>query len=233
MAEPQFREIQLSGKQLVFLFMTTVVLAVVVFLLGVSVGRGARGVTDGLVEQAADVMPPDDLPPPTEMTAADLQYHDTLKQQVTPPVEPEPVAESPTVAAEDLDPIQEPVPDEEPARPAAAEPAPPPPAPAPQPRAEPARQTRPAPARQTRPAEQAPARAQEGWQLQVGAYSSRENADRQVALLRSRNYNAFVMSDGPGNLHRVRVGPYADRAEADRAAARLLREEGLRSSVIR
>ena len=35
MAEQQFREIQLSGKQLVFLFMTSVALAVGVFLLGV------------------------------------------------------------------------------------------------------------------------------------------------------------------------------------------------------
>ena len=42
MTDQGFREIQLSGKQLVFLFMASVVLAVVVFLLGVSVGRGVR-----------------------------------------------------------------------------------------------------------------------------------------------------------------------------------------------
>ena len=41
MSDQGFREIQLSGKQLVFLFMATVVVAVTVFLLGVSVGRGA------------------------------------------------------------------------------------------------------------------------------------------------------------------------------------------------
>ena len=35
-----FREIQLSGKQLVFFCMAAVVIAVVIFLLGVQVGRG-------------------------------------------------------------------------------------------------------------------------------------------------------------------------------------------------
>ena len=37
-----FHEIQLNGKQLVFLFMTGTVVAVVIFLLGVFVGRGVR-----------------------------------------------------------------------------------------------------------------------------------------------------------------------------------------------
>ena len=37
-----FHEIQLSGKQLVFLFMATTVVSVVIFLCGVLVGRGVR-----------------------------------------------------------------------------------------------------------------------------------------------------------------------------------------------
>ena len=39
-----FREIQLSGKQLVFLFMAATVVSVVIFLCGVLVGRGVRTV---------------------------------------------------------------------------------------------------------------------------------------------------------------------------------------------
>ena len=41
-AEDGFHEIQLSGKQLVFLFMATTVVSIVIFLCGVLVGRGAR-----------------------------------------------------------------------------------------------------------------------------------------------------------------------------------------------
>src|SRR5437762_1745197 len=37
-----FHEIQLNGKQLVFLFMAATVVSVVIFLLGVFVGRGVR-----------------------------------------------------------------------------------------------------------------------------------------------------------------------------------------------
>src|SRR5687768_9042008 len=37
-----FHEIQLSGKQLVFLFMATTVVSVVIFLCGIIVGRGVR-----------------------------------------------------------------------------------------------------------------------------------------------------------------------------------------------
>ncbi len=37
-----FHEIQLNGKQLVFLFMAATVVSVVIFLCGVLVGRGVR-----------------------------------------------------------------------------------------------------------------------------------------------------------------------------------------------
>ena len=40
LADQGFHEIQLSGKQLVFLFMATTVVAVLIFLCGVKVGRG-------------------------------------------------------------------------------------------------------------------------------------------------------------------------------------------------
>ena len=42
MADEGFHEIQLNGKQLVFLFMAATVVSVVVFLLGVMVGRNVR-----------------------------------------------------------------------------------------------------------------------------------------------------------------------------------------------
>ncbi|HEV3483853.1 MAG TPA: hypothetical protein VG106_00485, partial [Vicinamibacterales bacterium] len=49
-----FHEIQLSGKQLVFLFMATTVVSVFIFLCGVLVGRGVRAekAPDSLEETA-------------------------------------------------------------------------------------------------------------------------------------------------------------------------------------
>ncbi len=42
-----FHEIQLNGKQLVFLFMAATVVSVVIFLCGVLVGRGVRSQLSG------------------------------------------------------------------------------------------------------------------------------------------------------------------------------------------
>ena len=42
MSDEGFHEIQLNGKQLVFLFMAATVVSVVIFLCGVMVGRGVR-----------------------------------------------------------------------------------------------------------------------------------------------------------------------------------------------
>ena len=59
-----FHEIQLNGKQLVFLFMAVTVVSVVIFLCGVLVGRGVRiddGASAVLEAQAATPAPP--VPP--------------------------------------------------------------------------------------------------------------------------------------------------------------------------
>ena len=58
--------------------------------------------------------------------------------------------------------------------------------------------------------------------LQVGLYSSKENAETHVQQLKAQGFTAFVLeSTGPGPRFRVRMGPYADKAEADRQVARL------------
>jgi hypothetical protein len=63
-----FHEIQLSGKQLVFLFMATTVVSVVIFLCGVLVGRGVKGDTVSAAESAA--APPAAVATPSEPAAA-------------------------------------------------------------------------------------------------------------------------------------------------------------------
>ena len=95
MSEQGFREIQLGGKQLVFLFMASVVFAVAIFLLGISVGRGVRSATTPSpeTEVAVNVPPaPAEMPPATQTTPQDLEYHDKLQGQSAPPAEgPAPV----------------------------------------------------------------------------------------------------------------------------------------------
>ncbi len=64
---------------------------------------------------------------------------------------------------------------------------------------------------------------QGGWAVQAGSFSSLENARRLAATLQSMGYDSFVSEtvvDGR-NLHRVRIGPLANRKAADRIAKEL------------
>ena len=70
-----FHEIQLNGKQLVFLFMAATVVSVVIFLCGVLVGRGVRAERGNGTETAAVNDSPADItptqpPPPLVSPAA-------------------------------------------------------------------------------------------------------------------------------------------------------------------
>ncbi|MGH2571463.1 MAG: hypothetical protein ACRDGR_09565, partial [bacterium] len=87
-----FHEIQLSGKQLVFLFMATTVVSVVIFLCGVLVGRGVRA------ERGAEIPEPTlaGAPAPTDTVA---EADPMAAEPPTPPAEsaeaPPPVDEAP------------------------------------------------------------------------------------------------------------------------------------------
>ncbi len=70
------------------------------------------------------------------------------------------------------------------------------------------------------------------WAVQLGAFSTRDKADRLVADLRKRGYAAFVLEYRASGqvLHRVRVGPEQDRARAVAIAERL-RKDGFQPVV--
>jgi len=66
---------------------------------------------------------------------------------------------------------------------------------------------------------------EEGVFIQVIATAQRSAAESVRKRLRDDGYTALMVSEG--GTWKVRVGPYADRAEAERAAVRLRNEKGL------
>jgi DedD protein len=232
MSDQNFHEIQLSGKQLVFLFISAVGVAVVIFLLGVSVGRGVREVA--LAGAGVDTGAPGDTvvatnPPPATPAPGELSYHDTLQGQGragrgTPPAappEPPPQQQPPAATAQTPPPASPATPQTNPAPPQTN------PAPPPQQSAAPPPKT-PPPAPADKPADTAskaaPKPSANGrWDVQVMALRSKEGADKLASDLKSKGYPAFVANPARG-LYRVRVGPFAKRAEAEQIAARLARE---------
>lgn len=220
MADDGFHEIQLGKKQLVFLFMAAAVFSVVVFLIGVWVGRDVRR-TD--TEIAADVptadVSPDTPQPPTQVAPNELDY--TARLQTDSAKAGQPKAEEAAKPIEPPTPVEsgppEPVPAAKAAAPAAKTPA---------------AKTPPQTAAATADANPAPASG--GVLLQVGAFGAQGPADTLANRLKKKGYAAFVFTAPSGRTpFRVRVGPFADRAEAARVSARLKKEEGLSPLVTR
>ena len=232
MQDEGFHEIQLNGKQLVFLFMAGTVVAVVIFLCGVMVGRGvpSRAVIVGAGEEAP-VDPTASIPPPTStavassgtqpLTAGETLTYPSLLEDPNPPAETlAPAAESAVATAP---PALEPRP--EPVAPPAAKPPPlTPPV---------ARATAP-PAAPAAPVAAATAFAEPagtGFVVQVAAVRQRDEAERIAGRLSGKGYPAFVTTAGAN--FRVRVGKFDDRREAETVAGRLEREEQFKPWITR
>ncbi len=134
----------------------------------------------------------------------------------------EPPTPQPQVVARQQEPKQEPGP-----KPAATRPAP-------QPVVETPVQEAPAAAKKPAPkTETAPASTTGMFAVQLGSFSSQENAERQAAELRKQGFAAFIsqVSTSNGRMHRVRIGPQKDRAAAEAMAAKL-QQAGRKGQVV-
>ena len=199
-----FHEIQLSGKQLVFLFMATTVVSVVIFLLGVVVGRSVRAedIAVDPVAAATDPAPaPQSGPPaaPGETPAApaepSLSYHQRLESEKSPAEDLKPKAETPAPA---------------PARPAPE----PPPVPSPA-----AQGARPGTfAVQVQALRDRDAAAQVVQRLRSKGYPA---------------FVVAPTSGAPTQLFKIQVGRYKERTEAEQVEARLKKEEQFDTFIVR
>lgn len=199
-----FHEIQLSGKQLVFLFMTGTVVTVLIFLLGVQVGRNAR-IENPLAGDAADpaaaASPPPAAATPSEAIAAGGP----------------PAAEPPVPAAEPDDELSY-------AKRLQSDSAP----------AENLKPPPPAPAEAAAPTAQTQAGSRPGaWIVQVISLQDRGAAAAIAARLTGKGYPAFVLDPAPGApaIYRVQVGGYPDRRDAEQASRRLEKDEQFKPLV--
>jgi cell division septation protein DedD len=219
-----FHEIQLNGKQLVFLFMAVTVVSVVIFLCGVLVGRGVRaerGLEAAALEGAGTVADAPAAGPaaPTNAPATaneKLTYPDRLAGDKPvseplaggrPPASPPP--SSPPVSAPAERPPQTPV-----SAPAPAATAPASSAASPQAPSEP---------------------AGPGFAIQVTALRERSEAENLVRRLSGKGYSAYVVPPAAGTpaVYRVRVGKFKERRDAEAAAARLQQEEQFKPWIVR
>jgi cell division septation protein DedD len=229
LADDGFHEIQLSGKQLVFLFMATTIVAVVIFLCGVQVGRGVK--SDRVVEggdAVASATPPPAATPSQPAAAGG-----------PPAAEPPAPAQEPDDElsyAKRLQGDQSAAPAER-LKPPAAQAAAAPKADSPAP---PASLAAKPPSGFTAAAKtDAPSAAGQSagrpgaWIVQLTALQDRSAATAIAHRLVAKGYPAFVLEPAPGSptIYRVQVGGYPDRETADQAARRLEKEEQFKTYV--
>ncbi|MCP3984154.1 MAG: hypothetical protein GY723_07180 [bacterium] len=89
------------------------------------------------------------------------------------------------------------------------------------------------PIRSARPQVAAPSPRAGRHAIQVGAFGEREAADSLARELGVAGYEVYVVEDTGGSARfKVRVGPVAERAEADRLAARLKKNHRLPTWVL-
>lgn len=200
-----------SAKQLVFLAIMATVVAVIVFLCGVLVGRGVplsraqeataadvfTGGSAPIAGGASDAPVAEDGDPSSALT--DLSYFERLNG--TEPVEEAAGLRQPDPAESGQANLEPAAPPAVPSAVAAGDPTPGVPV----------------------------------FVLQVTALRERDQAEQVAEGLVESGYPAFVVAptdDAPVPVFRVRVGPYEDRAEAEATGQRLEVEERLRPWVI-
>jgi cell division septation protein DedD len=255
-SEEGFREIQLNGKQLIFLFMAVTVVSVVIFLFGVLVGRGVRDGAGAAEVAGSEVAPDPGLAPvadnaptltpsggapspaPAAPPAEELSYAERLLRD-TPPEEtlkPSGTAQAAPARPQIRTPpapapaVQEPVAEKAPPPPAPKERAPAVAATPPQPQAVQPTSV-PAPAAEVRASDP----SGPGFAVQVAAYRDRRDADILAKQLAAKGYPAFVMDPVKGTstaLFRVRVGKYKTLKDAEAVEARLQTSEQLTNAWI-
>lgn len=209
MSDPGFREIHLSGKHVVFLFMAGAVAAVAIFLLGVSVGKG---ITKSEVASAQTL-------PVANNAAADPSPSSSTEARKPNPAD--------FIATNAMQGKDAPKPGEAPAAtPAGSQ------TPAPSPKASATPTPTPAKPEPAKADDSKAPASGDSYFVLVDSFSSRTNANNQRAELKKKGFNANIYTvSGSKAPYRVRIGPI-DKAEADAMAAKL-RKEGYKPSVIR
>ena len=213
-----FHEIQLNGKQLVFLFMAGTVVAVVIFLLGVFVGRGVRVgasevnavVSDQQTDPAAEG---GEIPPAIVSSGgAPAATPDVIYPRVLAGNDPpkETLQPSASNAASALDKSSAPSATN---APASSAPSPP-----------------------STSANAVPSEPSgDGFSIQLAALAKRDEAEGIVRRLTEKGYSAYLMSPSAGAppVYRVRVGKFKERREAESVSSRLQKEEQFKPWIVR
>ncbi len=226
--EKSYYEIQLDNKQLILVFLAGVTVCVLIFVLGVMVGKGkkeAEMAATGRTEAMASQKTKEDLQPPPEAKP----IVESKPDQKAAVKETKPKAEE-DYSFYDLDKAES---DPKLSKKQGTTTAPAENKPAPKEKAKPEPETAEPVAVSASPAaDTTEASVPSGsgrYTVQVMATASKSKAEQQLALLKTKGYTAYMDEEkGSGaNVYKVRVGRFADSGSAKLVATKLKEELNL------
>lgn len=202
-------DLSLDGRQIASVVVGAIVVLAVVFVLGLNVGKQLARREERLPPTGKEALAALDTAPVAPAPAVRdeaLTYHDRLMKErpVAPPAEPAPAP-----------------------APVATPPAPPPP---PEPTPAPTPPAAPPPVAAEPPAAP-PAPLAGDWCVQVGAANERAEAERIASKFERFKPRIEVAVLQGKTWHRVRVGAFAEKADAERFLKDLARETGAKGFV--
>jgi cell division septation protein DedD len=231
--DQSYYEIALTNRQAIFFFVFLLVFVLLVFLSGVWVGRSGQKelLEKARLEAAASQLELSGIPE-VQVGPAGRAGEEPASPPDLSSLEPPPRSSGPTTLAQDVGasdappdstggeetasneppavPQREPEPEPEPVR---TEPAPPEPEPA-----------APEPARPT-PAAQEPAAPAAAGSFVIQVFSTKDEAQAKKVLndLKGAGFKAFMspVKVASSTMHRVRIGPFQQRSQADQTAAKV------------
>lgn len=232
--EKSYYEIQLDNKQLILVFLAGVTVCVLIFVLGVLVGKGKKEAEMAAVtktETPVPVKPQEDTQPPTEAKPIvenkqssqknavteskdkkdeDYSFYDLDKPESEPKLTKKEVSKTPPAETKVPPPQEKPKPPEktkpavEPAVPVAS-------------------------SKEMQEEEVSTPIGSQRYTVQVMATASKSKAEQQLDQLKAKGYAAYMDEDkGSGSsVYKVRVGKYGDSASAKKDAVKLKEELNL------
>ncbi|HET6267978.1 MAG TPA: SPOR domain-containing protein [Acidobacteriota bacterium] len=239
--EKSYYEIQLDNKQLILVFLAGVTVCVLIFILGVMVGKGKKETEMALAAKSEPARPKvtePDLNPPQEPATAVDSSPDKKGKKAKDNAKPD-------VSEDDMD-FDSSQPSAS-AKPAASQ------KPEVKPKADQETHTLPgvAAVKQTQPAESSltqtpmltepPAKSSSAsasetgkrYTVQVMATASKPKAQQELTTLKAKGYTAYLSEDktAKGSVFKVRVGHFSDSDSAKKLAMRLKDELKLETWV--
>lgn len=208
----------LTARHLILVFLAGVAVCAVFFSLGFMVGYNEHSSRTAAVEAETVNSNPAAIPPTINPPAAGASGSHSNPSMTTSVAPPTPVGQGtgdqiPTETIEEgkpLPPVKEHTTESAPAKPASAKSKAEPPSPAPQ------------------PAQGTTASVGSGFAVQVAASRARPDAESLVGILKGHGYPVFLVTPeyahAGDNLFRVQVGPFRNRADAERVRDQLAKE---------